>query len=72
MNIWESILVVYPKAKDCKDGHIGAVQKDYVYEQDDDRAELMRVERCGWCDMPVGEVDYATLTEEQEFTECNS
>lgn len=50
----ESILTVYPKAKDCVDGHIGAEQRT-VYEQtEDDRVVRKFVYRCSWCNMPTG------------------
>lgn len=58
MNVMEAVLSVYPKAKDCVDGHIGAVYTVIEKELEDDRYYEVTVERCGWCDMPVGKVDY--------------
>lgn len=57
MNVLESILKVYPQAKDCMWGHIGV--PEYTIEQtvEDDRATVTRVKRCSHCTMVIGEDD---------------
>ena len=58
MNVLDSILAVYPKAKDCSDwGHIGAPTYTIETQMEDDKIVVSRIKRCGWCEMPIGVVD---------------
>jgi hypothetical protein len=57
MQILDSILVVYPKAKDCMWGHIGSPVYSVETQMEDDRVTVTRIKRCGHCDMPIGTED---------------
>lgn len=49
------ILKHYPKAIDCKDGHIGEGTESVEQEEADDRYYDIKVTRCSHCDMPLKE-----------------
>ncbi|MDE2106729.1 MAG: hypothetical protein KGL39_56460 [Patescibacteria group bacterium] len=63
----DTITQFYPKATDCVNGHIGPTIKTWFWEQDDDRAWLMKVPRCSHCNLPIGGDDYATSEEQEAF-----
>lgn len=49
------ILFVFPKATDCKNGHIGKRIETPYEEMTDDRYYRMIITRCSHCDMPLNE-----------------
>lgn len=51
MNPVESVLVTYPKAKDCLWGHVGTPVYTTETLMEDDKVTVTKVKRCGWCDM---------------------
>lgn len=63
----EMIMACYPKSADCVNGHIGPTIKTWFEEVDDDRAYLLKVSRCGHCNMPNGPDDYANSDEQDAY-----
>jgi len=58
MNILEAVYTVYPKARDCVDGHIGEIIETIEEELADDRCYDIKIKRCSHCNMSLGD-EYA-------------
>lgn len=52
-DILTEMLQLYPKAKDCIDGHIGLKVLRLERELADDRYYQIKVTRCSHCNMPL-------------------
>jgi hypothetical protein len=67
MTLEQTIQTNFPKATQCAANgkHIGAPVVSYDYELDDDRAHLMRFDRCGNCNMPLTSGEYVTFSEQE-------
>lgn len=62
----DAILVEYPRAPQCIDGH---AQSKLVFslELDDDRYYVMVINRCSLCNMPMGGENYANQQNERRY-----
>ncbi len=67
MSILDAIMTIYPKAIDCKNGHIGKTVLTWFWEQDEDRGYLLKTPRCDYCRMPNGTDVYASSYEQDAY-----
>lgn len=50
---------------ECVGGHKGPVKLEWFEELNDDRYDLLIIQRCQHCGIPAGAEDYATYEERQ-------